>query len=181
MVTRALFTALVLFVAGERAIELERSRRNEAWIRARGGREHAPWQMPWMRALHAAWLLSSILEVWLERRPFVPWLAALAAVAFLGGQALRFTAMRTLGVRWTVRVMTIPGAPRVDRGIYRYVRHPNYLGVALEIVALPLIHSAYVTAAVFTVLNGLLLRRRIRAEEAALRGATGARPDAETS
>jgi methyltransferase len=178
MVTRALFTALLLLVATQRALELRQSRRNEAWIRARGGREHAAWQMPWMRALHAAWLVSSLLEVWLAHRPFVPWLAAVAAAAFVAGQVLRLTAMRTLGARWTVRVMTIPGAPLVKRGIYRHVRHPNYLGVALEIAAFPLIHSAYVTSAVFTALNALLLRWRIRAEEAALRGAAAARADA---
>jgi methyltransferase len=84
---------------------------------------------------------------------------------------LRYAAMRRLGARWTVRVMVIPGAPRVTDGIYRYMRHPNYLGVAIEIASLPLVHSAWVTSLSFSALNALLLWWRIRAEEAALEAA----------
>ncbi len=175
MVTRILFTALVLLVAAQRLFEVRKSGRNEATILARGGREHAPWQMPWMRALHASWLVAAVAEVWLVPRAFDRRLAIVAFVAFLTGQILRLTAMRTLGWRWTVRVMTVPGLAPVHRGIYRFVSHPNYIGVVLEIAALPLIHSAYVTSVAFSALNGVLLRWRIRAEEAALRGANGAR------
>jgi methyltransferase len=181
MVTRTIFTVLVALVALQRVLELRRSRRNEVRIRARGGREHAAWQMPWMRALHAAWIASTLAEVWLTHRPVVPVVAAIAAVAFGIGQVLRHTAMKTLGWRWTVRVMTVPGLPPVTRGIYRHVRHPNYVGVVLEIAALPLLHSAYVTAVVFTLLNAALLRWRIRAEEAALRGVNGTRAGVRTA
>ena len=87
---------------------------------------------------------------------------------FLAGQALRMAAMRALGERWTVKVMTVPGAPPVQRGIFRWLRHPNYLGVILEIAALPLIHGAYLTTIVFSLCNAVLLTRRIRAEEDAL-------------
>lgn len=174
MVTRTAFTALVAAVALQRLLELRRSARNEETIRARGGREHAPWQMPWMRGLHASWLVASLVEVWLVPRPFARPLAAAALVGLLVGQALRLSAMRTLGWRWTVRIMTVPGLRPVCRGIYRFVDHPNYLGVGLEIAALPLVHSAYVTSLAFSALNGLLLRWRIRAEEAALRGAARA-------
>lgn len=164
-----LFSGLVAVVACQRAWELGRSRRNESLMRAMGGREHARGQMPWMRALHAAWLLAMPLEVIWLRRPFEPRLALGAFAAFVAGQALRFAAMSALGDRWSVRVMTIPRAPAVDGGIFRFIRHPNYLGVVLEIAALPLIHGAWVTAAAFTLANGVLLTFRIRAEEDALR------------
>jgi methyltransferase len=175
MVTRAVFTVFVAVVAAQRVLELKRSARNESEIRARGGREHAPWQMPWMRALHGSWLAATVLEVWLVPRAFDPRLAAPAFALFATGQALRFAAIHTLGWRWTVRVMTVPGLAPVRSGIYRLVNHPNYVGVVLEIAALPLIHSAYATSLVFSALNGALLRWRVRAENAALRGATGAR------
>jgi methyltransferase len=122
-----------------------------------------------MIALHASWLVAMLLEVWLLAWPFVPALAWVACALFALGQSLRLLAMRTLGGRWTVKVITpVDGEAPVSSGIYRYLRHPNYVGVALEIFALPLIHSAYITAVVFSVLNGALLRARIRAEERAL-------------
>jgi methyltransferase len=110
-----------------------------------------------------------LLEVFAGRRKFHSRLAALAFGVFAAGQALRLIAIRTLGWRWSTRVMTVPGQPPVRRGIYRYIRHPNYLGVALEILAAPLLHSAYLTSATFGVANLLLLRDRIRREEQALR------------
>jgi methyltransferase len=162
------FTALVLAVAAQRLWEVRRSARHEARIIAAGGREHAAGQMAWMRAIHALWLAGMLAEAWLVRRTVPLWLVGIAAFAFLAGQALRLTAMRTLGSRWTVKVMTLP-EPAVSNGIFRWLRHPNYLGVCLELVALPLLGGAYVTAGAASVANALLLRRRIAAEEAALR------------
>src|SRR6185503_19450089 len=124
----------------------------------------------WIVTLHAAWFAAMLLEVFAGRRKFHPRLAALALSLFAAGQALRLTAIRTLGWRWSTRVMSVPGpsgAP-VQHGIYRYMRYPNYLGVELEILAAPLLHSAYLTSAVFGVANALLLRDRIRREEQAL-------------
>lgn len=166
--TQILFAALVLGVAGQRLYELRVSRRNERRILESGGREHAASQMKWMAALHALWLVAMLAEVFFLERRFVLPLAAVAFTVFLVGQTLRVLAMRTLGDRWTVKVMTLPGSPAVHGGIFRWLRHPNYLGVVLEIVALPLIHSAWMTAVGFTVANGVLLSFRIRAEERAL-------------
>ena len=170
MVTRLLFAGFVAALGIQRLFELRLSRRNEQRMRQRGGREHTPETYRWIVALHAAWFAAMILEVLAGRRRFHPRLAALAFGMFAGGQALRLTAIRTLGWRWSTRVMTVPGpeGARVQYGIYRYVRHPNYLGVQLEIVAAPLVHSAYLTSAVFGVANALLLRDRIRREEQAL-------------
>ncbi len=162
------FTVLALAVAAQRLWELRRSARHEARIVALGGREHAAGQMAWMRAIHALWLAGMLAEAWLVRRTAPTWLAVLAAAAFLLGQALRLSAMHALGPRWTVKVMTVP-EPAVSSGIFRRLRHPNYVGVCLELAALPLLGGAYVTAAAASVANALLLRRRIAAEEAALR------------
>jgi methyltransferase len=155
-------------LAAQRLLELRLSRSNEERIRHAGGREHAASQTRWMVALHTTWFLATIAEVVGLRRRFLLWLGLPAGLLFLAGQALRYAAIRTLGWRWTIRVMTVPGAPPVTAGPYRLIRHPNYLGVALEVAAVPLIHSAYLTAAGYSLANAWLLRQRIRAEEAAL-------------
>jgi methyltransferase len=166
--TRLLFVGFVAGLGLQRLFELRLSRRNERTMRERGGREHAPETYRRIVALHAAWFAAMLLEVFAGRRAFRPWLAALAFGIFAAGQALRLTAIRTLGRRWSTRVMTVPGEAPVQHGIYRHIRHPNYLGVQLEILAAPLVHSAYITSAAFGVANLLLLRDRIRREEQAL-------------
>lgn len=170
MVTRLLFAGFVAGLGLQRLLELRLSRRNEGRMRQRGGREHTPETYRWILTLHAAWFAAMLLEVFAGRRRFRPWLALPALGVFAAGQALRLTAIHTLGWRWSTRVMTVPGpgGARVRHGIYRYIRHPNYLGVELEILAAPLLHSAYLTSAVFGVANALLLRDRIRREEQAL-------------
>ena len=173
MVTRLLFLSFVAALGVQRLFELRLSRRNEQQMRERGGGEHAPETYRWIVTLHAAWFAAMLLEVFARRRNFHSRLAWTAFGAFAAGQALRLAAIRTLGWRWSTRVMTVPGpegAP-VQHGIYRYLRHPNYLGVQLEIIAVPLLHSAYLTSAVFGVANALLLRDRIRREEQALESA----------
>ena len=168
MVTRRLFLGFVAGLGLQRLFELRLSRRNEQRILMNGGREHAPETYRWIVTLHAAWFAAMLLEVFAGKRKFQPRLALPAFGVFAAGQALRLTAIRTLGWRWSTRVMTIPRASRVRHGIYRYMRHPNYLGVELEILSAPLLHSAYLTSAVFGILNALLLRDRIRREEQAL-------------
>lgn len=167
MVTAA-YLLLLFAVALQRLLEVRISRLNEADLLLRGGREHAPEQMPVMIAVHTGWLVSAIAEVLLLDRPFRRWLGLSALLVFCAGQLLRILAISALKERWTVKVITLPDAPPVSAAIFRYVRHPNYLGVILEISALPLVHGAYLTAIVFTIANGLLLKQRIRAEEQAL-------------
>jgi methyltransferase len=172
------FTILVLAVAAQRLWELRKSARHEAAILAAGGREHARAQMPVMRAVHSLWLIGMLLEAWLLEAwlggvALPPWVLALASIAFVIGQSLRLLAMRTLGERWTVKVMTLPGKRAVSSGIFRWVRHPNYLGVILEIAALPLLGGAVVTSIAASIANAMLLRARITAEERALREESG--------
>lgn len=168
MTTSQVFVAFVVLVALERLAELRLSRRNELQLRKLGAREHASEHFIAMQLLHTLWLVSIVLEVTLLRAPFQLWVSVLAALCFGLGQCLRYAAIHALGGRWTVRVFTLPGAAPTSSGIYRYLRHPNYLGVVLEIAALPLMHSAWRSAVVFSVANAVLLAVRIRKEERAL-------------
>ncbi len=168
MLSRIFFVIIILALALQRLLELRLSRKHEAAILARGGREHGADHFGWMKALHTTWFIAMLAEVFLLDRPFIPILALVAFSVAAIGQALRYAAILTLGPRWTVRVMTLPDEPPITRGIYRYVRHPNYLGVILEIAAVPLLHTAYLTSLVFTIANALLLSVRIRTEERAL-------------
>ncbi len=174
--SRLAFTGLVAGIAGLRIAELRLSARHERALRARGGRVHAAGQMPWMRALHTGWFVAMLAEVWGTRVQMRP-LRALLGLAGLGaGMAARHASQRALGARWTATVVTLPGTPRVRTGVYRWMRHPNYAGVAVEIAAVPLIHGAWRTAALFSALNAAMLRARIRAEDCALDAAEAAHP-----
>lgn len=168
MVSMILFGSFITILALQRLWELKKSEQHRRQILMRGGREHGAGHFPLMALLHTLWLIAIVLEVWLLDRPVYISLALIAGLFFLIGQALRLLAMRELGERWCARIMTLPDRPPVTTGIFRYMRHPNYTGVVLEIAAAPLIHTAYITAIVFTILNGLLLWVRIREEERAL-------------
>jgi methyltransferase len=175
MLSEDLYCVLVVLVALQRSAELRVSRRNEAYIRTLGGVEHAPGHFRAMQLLHGTWLASCLLEVKLLQATFHWPLAVAALLVFAAGQALRLSAMRQLGWRWSVRIYTVPSMRPVTTGIYRYLRHPNYLGVALEVAALPLVHGAWRAALVYTLLNGALLVVRIKAEERALEQGGGYR------
>jgi methyltransferase len=164
----AWYVVLVLLVGVERLAELAVSRRNAAWSFARGGVETGREHFPAMVALHTGLLAGCIVEVLVADRPFIPWLGWPMLVLALGSQALRWWCIATLGPRWNTRVIVVPGLPPVRRGPYRWFRHPNYVAVVVEGIALPLVHTAWVTALVFTALNVPLLRVRLRVENAAL-------------
>ncbi|MFI1753675.1 isoprenylcysteine carboxyl methyltransferase family protein [Streptomyces sp. NPDC020571] len=162
------YALLVLAVAAERVAELVVARRNAAWTLARSGVEHGRGHYPVMVALHTGLLLCCLLEPLLADRPFVPALGwPLLALALLA-QALRWWCIATLGPFWNTRVIVVPGARLVGAGPYRFLRHPNYVAVVVEVAALPLVHSAWLTAAVFSVANALLLTVRLRCENTAL-------------
>lgn len=162
------YVLLVAAVAGERLAELVVARRNLAWSRARGGIEFGAGHYPVMVVLHTGLLLGCLVEVAVLHRPFLPWLGWPMLAVVGAAQALRWWCIRTLGHRWNTRVIVIPGAERISGGPYRLFPHPNYVAVVAEGIALPLVHTAWITAAVFTVLNAALLRARISTENAAL-------------
>ena len=163
-----LYLALVGSIACQGLLELKRSRNHEAALKARGGLEMAPNQFASMRLLHLFWLCGCVAEACWNREPPPLTLVLPAAALLLVGQILRFAAMSALGERWTVRIIVLPGVPPVRRGIYRYMRHPNYLGVILEIAALPMIFGCWITVLAGSAANALILWIRVRAEEAAL-------------
>ncbi|WP_069735984.1 isoprenylcysteine carboxyl methyltransferase family protein [Streptomyces sp. EN27] len=162
------YTALVLAAAAERLAELVVARRNTRWSLARGGVESGRGHYPAMVALHTALLAGCLAEVHLADRPFPPVVGWAMVAAVVAAQALRWWCIRTLGPRWNTRVIVVPGLPRVTGGPYRWLSHPNYVAVAAEGLALPLVHGAWVTALVFTTLNTALMAVRIRCEDEAL-------------
>jgi methyltransferase len=168
MVSAVLFTVLIGLVSLERLAELIVAKRNLAWSLARGGKETGFSHYPFMVALHTGLLAGCLLEVWLGHRPFVPALGWPMLVLALGSQALRWWCIRTLGPQWNTRIVVVPNLGRITGGPYRFFSHPNYVAVVVEGAALPLVHTAWLTALVFTVLNAVLLTVRIRAENNAL-------------
>jgi len=166
--SRLFYTLLVAAVALGRLVELRIAERHRRSLVARGGIEAGEGHYPWMVALHTAFLFACPLEVWLLDRPFLPGLAAAMLVLLGAAVALRWWVIASLGERWTTRILVLPGAPLVQGGPFRFLRHPNYLAVVTEIAVLPLVHTAWLTALAFSLLNAWLLRVRIRAEEAAL-------------
>ena len=170
------YLVLVLLTGAERIVELVISKRNASWAFARGGIEYGHKHFPWMVTLHTGLLLACIAEVFLLDRPFIPWLGWPMLVIALACQAGRYWCIASLGAQWNTRVIVVPGAGAVKaKGPYRFawLPHPNYLIVAVEGIALPLVHTAWITAIVFTLLNAvLLLGFRIPVENKALRELT---------
>jgi len=163
------YVVFVLLVAAERLVELVVSVRNARWSFAQGGVEYGRAHYPYMVALHTALLGGCLAEG--AHRPFIPWLGWTMVVVVLLSQGLRWWCITVLGHQWNTRVIVVPGLHLVARGPYRWIRHPNYVAVVAEGIALPLVHTAWLTAVVFTVLNIPLLAIRIRSEEAALNSA----------
>jgi methyltransferase len=168
MVTLTAYTGLLVLVALERLYELRLSNRHARALMSRGAVELGAGHYPVMVALHTGFLLACLVEPWASARTFQPWLGGAALTLVLGAQGLRYWAIRTLGERWNTRIIVLRGAAPVTGGPYRWLRHPNYVAVVVEGLALPLVHGAYWTAGLFTVANAALLWVRIRAEEQAL-------------
>jgi methyltransferase len=171
MLSLVLYTVFILATGGERIGELVTSKRHAAWAFSRGGVESGRGHFPAMVALHTGLLVGALAEAWLLGRPFIPLLGwPMFAIAVLC-QAGRIWIIRSLGQQWNTRIIVVPGMPLSRRGPYRWgFPHPNYVLVAVEGIAIPLIHTSWITAVVFTILNAiLLLGFRIPAEDRALR------------
>ena len=154
--------AILAFVTFQRLAELVLARQNTAKLLAMGAREYAPGHYPLIVAVHTLWLAALW---WLAPGRPIHWpLFILFVLLQLG----RVWVLRTLGPRWTTRIIVLPGAPLVTGGPFRFVSHPNYLVVIGEIAVLPLVFGLWQVAALFTVLNALVLAIRIRAENRAL-------------
>lgn len=163
-----MYYLLILAVGLERLAELVVSKRNAEWSFARGAKEFGRPHYVAMVIIHTALLVGCVVEPWALHRPFIAWLGwpMLGVVALT--QLLRWWCIETLGRRWNTRVIVLADAPLVREGPYRLLHHPNYVAVVAEGIALPLVHTAWVTAALFTVANAILLRVRLGVENAAL-------------
>jgi methyltransferase len=176
-VPAATVAALAVYLAAlllARTGELALSRRNLARLAARGGVEAHAGHFWMFVVLHAAYPVALVAEVIAGARPPAWWPVWLAF--WLAAQALRAAAIAALGERWNVRIVVVPGELPVRHGIYRWLSHPNYIAVALEFVAAPLLFGAWRTAVVFSAFNALAMAVRIPAEERALRTAAAAPP-----
>jgi methyltransferase len=160
------YIAFLGLVGAERVAELLLSRRNTRIALSRGGVESGAAHFRWMTLLHALFLPACALEA--TQRPFPGAVGWTALALVLCAQALRWWAIASLGWRWNVRVIVTPGEPPVRRGPYLWIRHPNYVAVAIEMLCIPLVHGAWICAVIFSLLNALVLKVRIRDEERAL-------------
>lgn len=154
---------IAVLVAVQRLAELALSRRNARRLIAAGGRELGAAHYPFLVGVHAGWLLALFVLV-----PADAALRPLPLAVFLAAQAARIWVIASLGRYWTTRVIDLPDAPLVRAGPYRWLRHPNYLVVIIEIAALPLAFGAWAVAAVFSAANLCVLWFRLRVENAAL-------------
>lgn len=168
LLSQKLYLLLILGFVIERLVEVRVSNRNARESFSRGGIEYGQGHYPAMVALHSAFLLACPLEVILLDRTFSPTWGTLALLVCGFTQLLRWWVITTLGWRWNTRVIVVQGLAPIEAGPFRYLSHPNYLAVILELLALPLVHNAWITAGVFTVLNAILLSVRIPVENRAL-------------
>lgn len=167
--SEVVYLAIICLVGLERVVELLLSHRNARLAFEQGGVEVGKGHYGVMRLLHSAFLVACPAEVFLFHRPLRPWLFGTMFLVVCGTMALRYWAISTLGTRWNTRVIVVPGLEAVNAGPYRFLRHPNYVAVVLELAALPLMHGAWITALGFSLANLVLLKVRIDAEEEALR------------
>jgi len=177
-----LYTVFLALVGVGRLIELRISRRNQQELIERGAQRVLDPNFRWMVALHTGILVCAALEVWLLHRPLIPALAASMAVLFLAANAVRWWVIATLAGHWNVEVVASTRLGVISSGPYRWVRHPNYAAVFVEMIALPMIYTAWLTAVAGAIAHFFVLRARLRVEDGALladpayRNAMGAKP-----
>jgi methyltransferase len=162
------FLILLLAVGALRIVELRISRRHQQQLVSRGAAKVPEPKFRWMVVLHTAVLIGAALEVVFLRRPFLPVLASVAFVIFLSANLVRWWVIRTLGDHWNVQVMDSTRLGVVTSGPFRFVRHPNYAAVFAEMLALPLIHTAWITALAGSLAHIAVLAQRLSTEEAVL-------------
>lgn len=166
-----LFMLVIGIVIIQRLVELRVAKNNEKWMKAQGAIEAGASHYPFMILLHTAFFISLIVEVVFFDRTLSPYWVPLLVI-FLLAQAARIWCLTSLGKFWNTKIIILPGANVVQKGPYKFIRHPNYVIVCTEILVLPLLFQAYFTAVLFTILNFIILSIRIPAEERALREAT---------
>lgn len=168
VISLTVYLALLAALGAERILELIISARNARWAFARGATESGTGHYPAMAAFHTLFIFSCGAEAMIFGRAFAPILGWIELGGALCAQGLRYWAVATLGRRWNTRVIVLPDALPVASGPYRFMRHPNYLAIVIEMVCVPMIYGCWRTAIAFSAGNAIMLRVRIKAEEAAL-------------
>jgi methyltransferase len=162
------YLGLLIVVALLRVYELQISKRHQREMLSRGAEKVSDPRFRWMVLLHTCVLLGAAVEVVFLRRPFYPAFAAVCFAVFLAANVVRWWVIRTLGEHWNVQVVNSTGMGVITSGPFRYVRHPNYAAVFVEMLALPLIHCAWITAIAGSLAHILVLSQRLATEERVL-------------
>ncbi len=163
----SLFWIFIVILIIQRLSELILAKRNEKHVRSLGAREYDAEGYKVIVLMHIGFFVSLIAEYILLGRTLNPyWLPLI--ILFLLTQLLRYWAISALGYYWNTKILVTPGSSAITRGPYKYLKHPNYIAVVVEIAVIPLIFSCYITAVIFTILNLIVLKRRIKIEEKAL-------------
>lgn len=166
-----LFVIVISIVILQRLIELLVARRNEKWMKSQGAFEAGSTHYPFMVGMHILFFISLILEVLFFQRQLSSIWPVLLTI-FLMTQILRIWCLASLGRFWNTKIIVLPNAQVVRKGPYKWIRHPNYIIVATELLVLPLLFNAFFTAVLFTLLNCWMMTVRIPTEEKALKEAT---------
>jgi methyltransferase len=161
------FWIFFAFLVSQRFLELLLARRNERIVKSKGALEFDSDGYRYIVVTHAAFFISLVLEKFLLQRGLNNYCVVFLVIFFFA-QVLRYWAISSLGVYWNTRVLVVPGSQRTTTGPYKYLKHPNYIAVMVEIAVIPLIFSCYLTSIIFSIVNLFLIRRRIRIEENAL-------------
>jgi methyltransferase len=151
----------------QRLMELQIARRNEKWMKENGAFEIGKEHYKWFVLIHSLFFLSILIEIMLRDGFALPFNYFLFML-FLLTQMARVWCIRSLGKFWNTKIIVLPGSSLVKKGPYKYVKHPNYIIVGVELLIIPLLFGAYITAVIFPILHLLLLRVRIPCEEKAL-------------
>jgi methyltransferase len=165
------FYLFFLFVIGERIVELTIAKRNERILKAMGAKEFGIRHYRWIVIMHILFLLSFAAESLSRGAELSPWWPLLFGL-FIVVQGLRVWTLRSLGRFWNTKILVLPNAEVVAKGPYRWLRHPNYLVVVLEMWLIPVMFQAYWTALIFSITNAVMLSIRINVEEKALKSLT---------
>lgn len=161
------FIIFISIVIVQRISELILSKKNENYLKSKGAIEHDRNGFKYIVLMHNLFFISLVLEYFFLQRELNQYWKILLII-FICTQLLRYWAIFTLGKRWNTKILVLPNTEPIRSGVYKYLKHPNYIPVIIEITVIPLLLSCYYTAIVFSILNLIVLKRRIRIEEEAL-------------
>ncbi len=156
------FAVFISLFIVQRLSELVVARKNEKWLRQNGAVEYGQKHYPFIVLLHTFFILSLIIE-YNERTD--PNIDILFLVIFVFLISMKIWVISSLGKFWNTKIFRVSGTPPVRKGLYKFIRHPNYIIVVLEFIVVPFVFHLYYTALIFSILNAFILRLRIREEE----------------